>query len=199
MFRFERPAPKLMLPGFGHGRFIDAWTIVHVMSGIVLGALGLLVGMDNPTLLVSTLALLFLYELFESLLGIVEDVENALSDVFFGFAGAATVIWINTYVQLSSSHTFQIAIIAFLVGLSGLYVGWRTHLVHLAAQKYNHALRSIKTRQGKLGTLKDNAIFFGSAIISIPAVSLFLAEPSLSVFWFALAGSLTHVIIQQIK
>jgi hypothetical protein len=199
MFRFERPAPKLILPGFGHGRFIDAWTIVHIMSGIVLGALGLLIGMDNPTLLVSTLALLFLYELFESLLGIVEDVENALSDVFFGFAGAATVTWVNTYVQLTNSHTFQIAIFAFLIGLSGLYVGWRTHLVHLAAQKYNHALRSLKTRSGRLGTLRDNALFFCTVLISLPAVSLFLTNPKLSVFWFALAGSLTHVIIQQIK
>lgn len=199
MFRFERPAPKLILPGFGHGRFIDAWTIVHVMSGIVLGALGLLIGLDDTTLLLITLTLLFLYELGESLAGIAEDVENVLSDIFFGFAGAATVVWVNTYVQLSTSHTFQIGIIALLIGLSGLYVGWRTHLVRLTTQKYNRALRSLKTRQGRLGTLRDNVIFFGTAIISIPAVSFFLADPKLSILWFAAAGSLTHAVIQQIR
>lgn len=199
MFRFERPAPRLILSGFGHGRYVDAWTIVHIMSGIVLGALGLLIGLSDSTLLFSTLVLLFLYELTESLTGIVEDVENALADIFFGFAGAAFVIWMNTYVQLSDSYMFQIGIIALLVALSGLYVGWRTHLVHLAAQKYNHALRSLKTRNGRLGTLRDNALFFCTALISLPAVSLFITDPKLSVFWFALAGSLTHVIIQQIK
>ena len=199
MFRFERPAPQLVLPGFGHGRFIDAWTIVHVMSGIVLGALGILVGLPDATILVGTLSLLFIYELAESLAGIVEDVENALSDVFFGFAGAAVVLWMNTFVSLTTSHVFQIGILALLVALSGLYVGWRAHLVRLAAQKYNHALRSLRTRHGRLATLKDNMLFFGSALISLPAVSLFIADPKLSMLWFIAAGSLTHAAIQHVK
>ena len=135
LFRFERPARVNFLLDYGHGRFVDAWTLVHIASGLTIGTIGVLFAIDYTQLLVSTLILLFLYELFEAWVGVVEDVENALSDIFFGFGATCCVVWTLSYTNLEAIYVFVLVITSIAFACIGLSIGWQRHLKKLAEKK----------------------------------------------------------------
>ncbi len=192
MFIFEKAPRKAVLYDFGHGRYFDAWSLVHFASGVSIGGVGIYFGLTPTFVLTGGLLILFLYELFESLIKIVEGVENSIADVLVGFAGIVFIVslFVNGYIKHIEAATAA-AIFAAL-GLAGLYVGWQRHLRKIAGRKSKKY-----SRRGLIGTIRDNIFFFGSAAISLPAVALFIADPKLSVLWFALTASLVHALLHR--
>lgn len=74
------------------GRYIDLWSINHVLSGVVLGALAWSFGMSFGWSLLLALALFVGWELLEIAVGIKEHMPNMVMDVvcdLFGFLAAA--------------------------------------------------------------------------------------------------------------
>ncbi len=61
------------------GEYVDWWSIVHVLSGILLGIL-------NVSLL-KTVVVLVLWEVVEGLAGVKEPRTNRIADVFIGLLG----------------------------------------------------------------------------------------------------------------
>ncbi|MBU6323820.1 hypothetical protein KGQ55_04035, partial [Patescibacteria group bacterium] len=86
--RFEREARRAFLPRFGHGRYADAWTLLHVFSGVTLGLGCLLLHIRPYPALFIVLVLAFAYEAMEAFIGIAEDIENSLTDVAAAACGA---------------------------------------------------------------------------------------------------------------
>ncbi len=194
MFLFERAARKPVLYGFGHGRYLDAWSLVHFASGVSIGGIGIYFGLSTTIILTCGLLFLFLYELFESLLHIVEGVENSILDVVVGFLGIVAIITVHSFGYATDVGAVTIAALFAALGLSGLYVGWQRHLRKLTMRPAKK-----RAKRGLIATIRDNILFFGSAAISIPAVSMFIADPKLSVLWFALTASVVHVLLHSAR
>src|SRR5262245_56350828 len=91
---FEAPAKHFFNFGWSHGRYLDYWSFVHILTGIIFGTLILIV--HSPSLLsfIIIVAGLILYEFLEILAGIAEDIQNSASDVVCGSAGSAFALWI---------------------------------------------------------------------------------------------------------
>lgn len=84
------------------------WTIAHILSGVLLG-IGLF-WLDWSFLLASIAALVALvgWEVFESIIGIGENVENVVVDILTGIAGFVA-IW-----YLQAQQGYEITLVGAL-------------------------------------------------------------------------------------
>lgn len=166
--RFEMPAKELILWRYGHGRYADAWILVHVASGVSVGFLGLWVGLSVGWLLALSIAAYFIYELWEAWYGIVEDVENALMDVFAGGLGTGLVLWAQVEGWFDNSQLPWLFGASLLVCLLLLFIGWRVYLGRVVRKEVKRIYPAWHTPEGKLKIKKDQYLFFSLAIVSIP-------------------------------
>ena len=89
---FERSAQSAVKFRFGHGRYVDLWLLVHVISGILIGIVGLIFNLPLWQILTLSLFLGFFYEIWESLTQIVENVKNSLIDIIRPFDNIISVV-----------------------------------------------------------------------------------------------------------
>lgn len=172
MLRFEWPAKKAILWRFGHGRYADAWSILHVTTGASIGLFALWLGVSFLVTVTLSLFVLYAYEFWEALIEIVEDVENSIADVAFGIVGVVMVFGANAIYPLTAKSAFAWLVIAGLVDLLLLYIGWRTYLARRVSEKPEDLLPSFKTAAGRKKIHQDRVLFFGSALAAIPIVPL---------------------------
>lgn len=69
------------------GKYIDLWSSVHVLSGIVVGALLFNFGVDFRWSLIIALVLFIGWEVFEILVDIKEHMSNMVTDVACDLVG----------------------------------------------------------------------------------------------------------------
>lgn len=81
-----------------HGKYIDLWTVVHILSGALLAGIFYYLGLDLFWSATYTLVVLLGWEFFEALVGIGETVGNVVMDIIFGMAG---------YLALAHLHYFE--------------------------------------------------------------------------------------------
>lgn len=70
-----------------HGTFIDLWSLVHLLSGILLGVLFYAFGFSLSGSLLYASLLLIAWELYEWLIGILEPSVNVAVDLAIGLFG----------------------------------------------------------------------------------------------------------------
>ena len=70
-----------------HGTYIDLWSVVHFLSGVLLASVCYYFGLSFTWSTVITLVLVVLWELLEAILKIIESRKNVLMDVIIGMAG----------------------------------------------------------------------------------------------------------------
>lgn len=75
------------------GRYVDLWSINHVISGIVLGSLLLSFSVPFGWALVVSLVLFVGWEIGETLAGIKEHMPNLIMDIVFDVAGFLLIAW----------------------------------------------------------------------------------------------------------
>lgn len=177
-FRFERRASRAILFTFGHGRYLDAWSLLHVATGAVLGFTGLLLGLSWWTGLSLILVGLFLYEVFEAYMGIAEDVENALADVLCGALGAGGVY---LYENIVRPVAFPLWAISLATALLILFLGWRSYLRRRLARAY--ATVQKKATKEKSLRRRDATLFAGSALAFIPFPALAVNGSEFAIVW----------------
>ena len=88
---FEKTAEKNVVIGWSHGRYLDLWSIVHLITGAVLGLVSLYFAVNMYVAFGVSIALMTIYEGVEVALKIAEDVENVLMDIVIGGAGFVLV------------------------------------------------------------------------------------------------------------
>lgn len=76
-----------------HGRYVDLWSLVHLLSGalLALGFYGL--GFGLAATLVFSLILLIAWEVFEWAIRIIEPTPNVLIDIIIGALGLGIGVW----------------------------------------------------------------------------------------------------------
>lgn len=172
--RFEMPAEELVLWRFGHGRFADAWILVHIATGVAAGFLGLLIGLPSALFLALSTLGYFLYELWEAWYGIVEGVENVLFDVAAGVLGTATVLWAYSRNLVNGGQLIELFGLSLFVCLFLLFIGWRVYLGRVVRQEVRRLYPAWDTPAGRLKIKKDQYLFFGLAIVSVPLPIIFI-------------------------
>ena len=184
---FERSAQSAVKFRFGHGRYVDLWLLVHVISGILIGIVGLIFNLPLWQILTLSLFLGFIYEVAESINQIVEDVENSLIDIIG--MGMGTFL---SYLFFDFHFTFTQLALIFLgfaaINLLLTYIGWRSYLkrrVHVNKASAVH-LRQLDGKVNRPKLFRDNVFFFGTATAILPMPFLFHLDPKTAVAWFVL-------------
>ena len=184
---FERSAQSAVKFRFGHGRYVDLWLLVHVISGILIGIVGLIFNLPLWQILTLSLFLGFFYEIWESLTQIVENVKNSLIDIIG--MGMGTFL---SYLFFDFHFTFTQLALIFLgfaaINLLLTYIGWRSYLkrrVHVNKASAVH-LRQLDDKVNRPKLFRDNVFFFGAATTILPMPFLFHLDPKTAVAWFVL-------------
>lgn len=101
-----------------HGRYVDLWSLVHFLSGVLL-ALGFYgLGFGFMAALMFSLILLIAWEVFEWAIRIIEPTPNVLIDIVIGALGLGAGLWWHYgFAQPFSPGAFTLLLIATL-GLS---------------------------------------------------------------------------------
>lgn len=132
-FYFERPGPHAIKLAWGHGRYLDAWSIVHTLTGVLLGlglsAVGLLLWQAILVVLVAAL----LYEGLEMALGVIENIANVVVDVVLALLGTCVVFWLCGEWNRTAITVAFGAVAALDLVLVAL--GWRHHLRSLFRER----------------------------------------------------------------
>ena len=125
---FEKRAPQAIRLTWGHGRYLDPWSFLHLLTGVLLGILWLWFEVSLWEALATTALLAVLYEGFEMWLEIIEDWQNSLLDVVVAVAGT----WLAYFALSSATPALQTwSFIGLgLLALVLLYSGWRYHHIH---------------------------------------------------------------------
>lgn len=183
---FERRATRAILFRFGHGRYLDAWSLLHVTSGFILGVCALALGIEIAQGISFILVLLFLYEVFEAMVGIAEDVENALADVACGVIGACVAYACANVITPLLPEVFATS--AF-VALLTLLIGWKAYL----ARRFARATRNAVIGEKK--SRRDTVTFTGSALATIPIPILLSSDTKFALTWFVGGVLLTLCVL----
>lgn len=94
-----------------HGRYVDLWSLVHILSGALLAGIFFYLGLNLFWSATFALIVLLGWEFFEAVIGIGETVGNVVMDIILGMAG---------YLGLAYLHYY-----------GGLLFDWRNYLILL--------------------------------------------------------------------
>jgi len=93
------PSPKRISFSWDEGVYLDAWTVVHLLTGVAFAA-GFLIFSKSLLLGLAIITLLtVVYEIGEYIFGILEHIHNSAVDVIVALAGYAI------YVQIFFAHS----------------------------------------------------------------------------------------------
>jgi len=70
-----------------HGTYIDTWSLVHFLSGVLLSSLFYKLGFGFTLALVCSFFILLAWEVFEWAITIIEPSANVIMDMVFGTLG----------------------------------------------------------------------------------------------------------------
>lgn len=105
------------------GKYLDLWSIVHVVSGVVVALALSLSGLGMPASFVIALLVLVMYEMWEAMVRIEETPQNRVADVVVGIAA-----FYPAYVALApllSGSRYAAVFFLFLLGDIALSTfGW---------------------------------------------------------------------------
>ncbi len=115
--RFERT------DAWREGKWVDLWSVVHLISGICLGLGIYLLRFDVIPALIISLLLLVAYEMWEAMVRIEETPANRTMDVVIGMASLVpTYLWLAPNLSLEQLLTALAVFLAVDAVLSGM--GW---------------------------------------------------------------------------
>lgn len=106
-----------------HGKYADLWSVVHFLSGFLLGAIFFAVGYTFLSALLTSTVLLFLWEIFEWMVKISEPSINVMMDMVFGLAGFLVGAYVYYFLDMHFEviHFWVILTITLLLSLWGFF------------------------------------------------------------------------------
>jgi len=106
------------------GTWVDLWSVVHLLSGLLIGLFFYYIGLHAVAGVVVALVALTAYELFEVLAKIQESPTNRFMDVVVGMMGYVPAFFLVTLV-ISGSHLVLTFGLLLLLTVAMSIVGWR--------------------------------------------------------------------------
>ncbi len=101
-----------------HGRWVDAWSVVHFLSGFFIALLFYTIGFSVLLTMLCTLAALILWEIYEWLLGILETPYNVATDIVLGALGAGGALYLYFFRGQSLPEWLLLLLFFFMLFLS---------------------------------------------------------------------------------
>ena len=102
-----------------HGKYLDLWSLVHFLSGFVLGGLFYWLGFDLMWAFIYSTLLLILWEVFEFFIKIIEPSVNVTLDILVGIIGFFAAAWLYFI-----ATKFNLSLYLGVVGLTILFSLW---------------------------------------------------------------------------
>lgn len=103
-----------------HGHYVDLWSFVHFLSGMLLCIGFAWVGFTLLPALLLTLVLLFVWEMYEWLLKILETPTNVSLDILIGVLG----FFFAAYWHYFLGNSFDTVAVFLLIALTLLLSAW---------------------------------------------------------------------------
>ncbi len=108
---------------WAEGEFIDLWTVIHFLTGILLGFTPFIFNFPIPliSIFVVVLVLLVLWEVFELIRKIRETLGNRFVDILIAVVGFTLTIFVYRILEPEFAHIIGIIILVIYLtlGLSG--------------------------------------------------------------------------------
>ena len=103
---------------------MDMWSLVHTLSGIAAGLIGLLLLLEFWLGFIILLFLAIAWELFEIKIGVGETKQNQIVDVVLALLWYAIVYYLDDgWLSLPGSQLFLLAIVTAVLGVLS-FLGW---------------------------------------------------------------------------
>lgn len=125
---FERTARQPFHFGWKHGRYGDFWSLVHFLTGALLGLASSFMQIPFWTCVVVVAVIATLYEGLEVLSRVAEDVENVVMDIILVTCGAAGAYAIVSYYHVSYEMQAILICICLVAALMLIQYGWKNYL-----------------------------------------------------------------------
>lgn len=103
-----------------HGKYLDLWSLVHLLSGFLLGSSFYWLGAGLVMALVLSVLLMVLWEVFELTTKIIEPSTNVTVDIIVGFAGFAVSAVLHYWLVLP----FNLPLFAGVLAVTLLLALW---------------------------------------------------------------------------
>lgn len=120
---------------WSHGEYLDYWSFVHLLSGIILGIFATIVSTQYFLSFVFIVILLIFYEWLEILVKVSEGFKNILLDIVVGGLGSALAIFLLPLI-FSPKNIFGVLSLSIILNLMLVYSGWNNFL-HRKAKEGN--------------------------------------------------------------
>jgi hypothetical protein len=101
-----------------HGKYIDTWSIVHLLSGVALGSGLYFLGYDFPSSFALSLAILLVWESFEWITNIIEPSINVAIDIIIGMTGFGLMASLHHFGKFDFNMSIFSLILASVIILS---------------------------------------------------------------------------------
>ena len=119
--------------GWSHGEYLDYWSFVHLLTGIILGIFAIMVSSQYFISFVFVIILLIFYEWIEMLVKVSEGFKNILLDIVVGGLGSAFAIFLLPLI-LSPRNILGVLSLSVILNLILVYGGWSNFLHRKAKQ-----------------------------------------------------------------
>lgn len=120
---------------WSHGEYLDYWSFVHLLSGIILGIFATIVSTQYFLSFVFIVILLIFYEWLEILVKVSEGFKNILLDIVVGGLGSALAIFLLPLI-FSPKNILGVLSLSIILNLMLVYSGWNNFL-HRKAKEGN--------------------------------------------------------------
>lgn len=80
-------------------KYFDTWSIVHFMSGVILGGVTYRLGLGFLWAVAIALAVILIWEVIEWIIKIIEPSPNVLTDIILGFGGFLSSVFYYYYLN----------------------------------------------------------------------------------------------------
>lgn len=125
---FEARASKIFNPGWEHGRYADFWSFIHFFTGLILASLALFIGLSLFESFLVSFVLAVLYECFEALLGVSEDLQNVVTDVVLVTVPAPIAFSLFPIIGVAGQNLIFLALALCAVNAFLFREGWNGYL-----------------------------------------------------------------------
>ena len=103
-----------------HGTYIDTWSLVHLLSGFVLGSLFYYLGFNLSWAFTDSLIVLMIWEVVEALIRVIERPLNVVSDIVIGILGFSISAYLYFFLNTEFSLSFFFTILGIHIILAVL-------------------------------------------------------------------------------
>lgn len=135
----DKKIQQFFTPVWSHGKYLDYWSLIHFLTGLILGIGALFASEERFLSLILIFILLIIYEILENKTEVSENIENIALDVIIGSVGGAIALFLLP-LAMSTDSILATLILVIILGIFLVSQGWENYLRNRAfkGKFYSH-------------------------------------------------------------